>query len=428
MGAMSSKSSAIRKAPHRVVFFVLIPFVSWGLLRDIANTVHGGSIDLRNRVTGARVAAAGMNPYTYKWMRGDPEEFCDLFNEPGSLLSKTTVTPWALAWHTPFNAINYRTTQWLWLIFQYAALALGLFLWCKTVAPKTAWLGLTLAAAFCLTPSWRHHVDHGQIYVLYVALFFLLYWLHQKTSSRPGAVAEGTIAAFVIGCRPTFPGVGGPLLLKNQKWKLAGALSGLILAAAIPMLLFSSGIWTGYRTAMEVHSELYLHQLRTEPVGVSYPATIEGIPLDVMAGFSRSIPFADSSIHRVFSFQLPAMVLLGFWGLAMAGALGWMIWKKFRGPVLFWAAIAWIAAGDFLIPAFRHNYNDVMVLPMMLFGVAALEGRENARYWSRACFAAVAALWLMWVIPSAMRWLLPMPSFSLFLLSLIAAGWALRTK
>ena len=66
---------------------------------------------------------------------------------------------------------------------------------------------------------------------------------------------------------------------------------------------------------MEVHTELYLHQLRITPEKASFPATIEGIPLDTIAGFSRYIPFADSSIYQVVSFGLPAKFLLATWFL-----------------------------------------------------------------------------------------------------------------
>ena len=87
------------KLNPRILFFILIPFVAWGILKDVSNTGNGGSIDLRNRITGARIASNGIDPYTYKWMRGEPEEFCDLFNASGDLLSSAFmmslgVLPW----------------------------------------------------------------------------------------------------------------------------------------------------------------------------------------------------------------------------------------------------------------------------------------------------------------------------------------------
>ena len=80
-----------------IVICILLPLVAWAMLFDAVNTNKGGSIDLRNRVTGARIAADKKDPYIYKWKTGDPTVFLDLYNQPGALLSKTTVTPWVLS-------------------------------------------------------------------------------------------------------------------------------------------------------------------------------------------------------------------------------------------------------------------------------------------------------------------------------------------
>ena len=68
-------------------------FVSFVI--DLANTNANGAIDLRNRITGARLLESGINPYTYKWHSGDPDIYCDVFNNPNPLVtvSKTTASP-----------------------------------------------------------------------------------------------------------------------------------------------------------------------------------------------------------------------------------------------------------------------------------------------------------------------------------------------
>ena len=408
-----------------IFLFLLIPLAAWGILRDVANTAHGGSIDLRNRVTGARIATAGIDPYSYKWNSGDPEEFCDLFNEPGSLLSKTTVTPWTLAAHTVFNEWNYRGTQWFWLFFQYGIFAGMFFLWAKREDGDTMRWGLVLTLLFCIGPPWRHHVDHGQIYVVYAAMFVLLRSLSQKKATSVVAVAEGLLGAFTLGSRPIFLGhLGAPI--HERRWlALGGAGVGLLIVLVIPMLLFGGGIWNQYRMAMEVHAEVYLNEMRPQRVAVGYPGTIEGIPLNQLAGFSETIPFADTSLQKVLPFSFPPRTAMVLWLILMAGYLGFLIRKKANSRMFWWVIAAWVVIGDFLLPAFRHTYNDVLALPMVLFGLGALEGKQERKRWIVASAVVFGLMFLTWKIPGSLRGLIAIPSLGLWMMALgaVVTGW-----
>src|SRR5271156_4650353 len=75
---------------------------------DFSNTAQGGAIDLRSRITGVRLLEHGINPYYYKWHNGDPEEYCDVYNNPKLPVSKTTGTPAMLMLHLPLAALPYR--------------------------------------------------------------------------------------------------------------------------------------------------------------------------------------------------------------------------------------------------------------------------------------------------------------------------------
>jgi hypothetical protein len=101
---------------------ILVVLLLASFIIDGLNVEQGGSIDYRNRVTGARLLAAGLNPYTYKWNRDDPEIYCDLYNNPKLPVSKTTVTPTMLTLTMGEAALPYRIDQWFWFLGQWTLL------------------------------------------------------------------------------------------------------------------------------------------------------------------------------------------------------------------------------------------------------------------------------------------------------------------
>src|SRR5260370_20353914 len=98
------------------VIMGLALLVSFGM--DFANTSQGGAIDLRNRITGARLLEHGIDTYRYKWRAGEPPEYCDVYNNPKLPVSKTTATPALLLLHLPLAALPYRLGQFLWFFAQ----------------------------------------------------------------------------------------------------------------------------------------------------------------------------------------------------------------------------------------------------------------------------------------------------------------------
>jgi hypothetical protein len=63
---ISLDGSTLRRI--RLLAIGLFGFLAlYGLVVDLRNVSAGGSIDLRNRVVGARLLAAQKNPYFYQW-------------------------------------------------------------------------------------------------------------------------------------------------------------------------------------------------------------------------------------------------------------------------------------------------------------------------------------------------------------------------
>ena len=390
--------------PLHTVLLILAVMALGGLWVDIQNTRTGGSIDLRNRVTGARVAAAGEDPYFYKWTPGMSDRFYDPLDSPDSPVSTPTVTPALLTLFTPFNALPYRVTQWLWLVVEYGCLLGGFWLWARTRGHgrETVVAGAILTCLFCLTPHWRLHVDRGQSYVILAALFFLTQRL--AASARPAA--GGFAASLLMGFRPTNAILLGVPAARRSKREAAGMAAGLALAFAAPLAVLGSGVWASYFKAMDIRAHRYLEHVRDIPAK-RVIEQVEGVPIECMVK-TAFIPFADSSVYKMISFQLSPAWLLPGWAV-LAGAAG--LWMARRGLArggggggagFWWAVSAWLVIGDFLLPAYRYDYNNVLLLPLFLTGLSALEGRARTVWMAlssallAAHFAGWTAVWLGW--------------------------------
>lgn len=403
-------------AAMRFLLGITLLLAVWGFFLDVRNTSQGGSVDLRNRVTGSRVADAGMDPFTFKWSPERPPEFCDPYNHAGWPYSKTTVSPLALAIHAPFNGWNYQSIQWLWFFFQYACLAAGFLAWNRCDSGREKIWGAIFTTAFCATAVWRLHVDRGQIYVLYAALLPVVAWL-AGGEGRAKRFIGGLAGTFLIGLRPVFFGQFAPPLFRKRWMFFVGVATGSLLLFFLPKFLYGPEIWGDYRSGMEGHASLYLEQAKPVRAPIAYPDSIEDIPIDKLARFAR-IPFADSSVFGLISFGLSSKTLLIGWALLMLCAGVVMMRRPHTGDAMLWWAIsAWILIGDFLLPAYRNPYNDILIWPLFLFGLGALKGAAR-KLWIALCGLWLLAALAVWVLPKEF---IPIPSI---LGWLIAAGVA----
>lgn len=405
----------------------------WGLVQDALHTANGGSIDLRNRITGVRLAADGKDPYFYKWNRTEPERYCDPFNSPASPVSHTTVTPVTLMAFLPFRNLSYPVSQWLWFGVEYAALGLGFLAWARSV-PRQHWLwGGLLTCLFCLSPHWRLHVDRGQSYVVYAALFLgmVLAGSRQAGSNRNGNPPAGRTAVWLEGAagsllallRPTFGAVLGLAVARKKLASAAAFGAGLLLWAVLPVLLAGASIWNNYSRAMGIHARNYLEKIRYPNASFRETDSIEGIPVGTFLNLPR-IPFSDTSLYKLLNLG-PAVspgLLLGVWGLAAAAAGFLLMRRGLVGTARFWWALsAWLVIGDYLLPAYRYPYNNILIWPLLLLGLAALPGRGRT-VWITASSSLLLLHAATWFLPKNF---IPWPGAAALLLALAAAVWSL---
>jgi hypothetical protein len=369
-----------------------------------------GSIDYRNRVTGARLLVAGQDPYHYKWSEGAPERWRDPYDNPALPITKTTVTPAVLFLTEPLAALPYPTSQLAWLLAQWGLLLGTWGLWLRRLDGKPArWLWSAAVVGFTYTLAWRHHIDRGQAYMLLV--FLLAVWLSLSLQRAPKqSWAAGVVAGFLLAMRPPLLLLVVPFVALQQRRQWLGLILGLGLGVAGPMLQRGT-CWADYATGMATWSEVYRTNHNPRPGAQVFPDAIEGLPIDHLAKYSVK-QYVDTSVFR----------LLRSWGWApvsdklvlalLAVLVAAWFWRFGRGApeTVLLGIAAWSFIVDWFLPAYRFPYTDVMILN----GLALALGLPGSR-WSVRILVVLSLLsgWLMVGFHPPSRWWIYLPSFAL---------------
>lgn len=399
-----------------VIWIILVVLLCISFRIDFRNVAQGGAIDLRNRITGIRLLVDGIDPYHYKWTDGAPPEYCDPFNNPRLPISKTTATPALLLLHAPIAFFPYGVAQWLWFLIQWALLLGAAGLWFRryTQNQQRLWLA-ALVTAFTYTAAWRLHAERGQSYV--VLLFLFAWWLTATLNPKTGNhFVAGLLAGILVTLRPPFL-ILAPFLLLHRRGQLPGAIAGLVLGIGLPLLV-NPHCWSDYASAMQTNSELYRTGQDTPAFPpTSYPSEIEGIPIDTLAHFAV-IPYADFSIHgllRLLGLEpFPDFPLL----LAVSALfIAWLWWmRKQRLELVLLGVAAWFFIIDLFLPAYRNNYNDVLILNVA--ALAILSFKTFPRLASIGLLAFPLG-WIIYYCTPEEKWLINLPSLALTLATIL---------
>ncbi len=379
---------------------------------DADNVVRGGAIDLRNRITGARLLSAGIDPYSYKWQRQDPVIYCDPYDNPHMPVNKTTSSPAMLVLTMPWATLPYRNGQFLWFGTQWALLLGAGALWWRAAGAR--WQRMIVVALFTLFTygaSWRLHAERGQNYV--VLGFLLAVWLAGTLRTGRGwTYAAGFAAGWLAAARPPCL-----LLLPALAWRrrdqLPGMSAGLLLGLAVPML-FLGPVWIDYAHAMQQHASYYLHWNYPRSGARPLPAMVEDISIYQLS-FYVPIVFADGSIHALLRhFSLEPVSGAGIFLLAAIPFAGWCVWALRRRdtPRLLLGLAAWMYLLDFFLPAYRNIYNDVLALNFLALGVLM-----TPRFWPPYLSTGVALVVGLYVYIASpeINWLIDLPAVLLAL-------------
>jgi hypothetical protein len=393
----------------------IAPIIGWVVLGlalslsfgiDLYNTSQGGAIDLRNRITGARLLAHDIDPYHYKWHEPDPPEYCDPYNNPNLPVSKTTATPALLLLHFPVAALPYRLGQLLWFLVQWALLLGTGWLWLRRCATaRQRWLVAFFLAGFTYTASWRLHAERGQAYVL--LLFLFACWLTATLDPKWGnRFWTGLLAGFLTTLRPPFL-LLAPFLAFHRRGQLPGVAAGLLLGIALPMF-WQPGCWTDYFSAMQANSFIYRTDFNPHNPQ-AWPARIEGVPTVDILAFFVPIPYADFSAHALLRWlgfaPFPDLPVL----LVAIAPFGFWLYLSRKEPAtnLLPGLAAWFFLIDLFLPAFRNNYNDVLIINLVALALIT-SSRLPWGFWP--CVAALPLGWAVYAFSPDQAWLINLPA------------------
>lgn len=414
------ETSRAGESGHRATWAAvgLISLLIFSFLADWMLVSQGGSIDYRNRVTGARLLLEGHDPYHFKWSYGDPDRWCDIYDNPALPITKTTVSPAMLLFSAPLALLPYPLSQRLWLLGQWVILGGLWFLWWRHWRHSRAasWWWTALVVAFTCTLAWRHHIDRGQAYVVFA--FLLGLWMHLSLENNPkrGWLC-GLLAGLLTCLRPPLLLFTAPFILLRRRNQWLGAVIGLLLGLAAPVL-FRASVWSDYGRAMKTWSEVYRNNEQPRPGARPFPATIEGMSLDLL-GTYKVPQYADSSLFRLFrgwgSSPLPDKVVLAMLVIPFA----FWAWRSRGAPdsSLMLGLAAWAFLSDAFLPAYRNPYNDVMALNV----VALLPVSGNLEKPSRLFVLLSLALGvLMAHIHPPSRWWIYLPTLAIGVVAVLS--------
>jgi len=389
-------------------------------LIDLDHTTRSGAIDLRNRITGARLLEHHIDPYFYKWQEPEPAIYCDPYNNPLLPVSKTTATPAFLLLHLPLAALPYRTAEFLWLVLQWLLFVGTALLWLLrcTSDRQRAWLAI-FVVGLTYTAAWRLHAERGQSYVL--LLFLLGGWLMATWNTKIGnSFWTGLLGGLLIAFRPPFL-LLAPFMVLHRRGQLVGAAVGLLLGMGLPML-WNAGCWIHYGSAVGVHSALYRSGIDPAPPPERFPPTIEGTPTDLVGAY-LPIPYADFSLHALlrsiglepFPALPPLLVVVAAYGV-------WLGWSRgLAMERLLLGVAAWFFLVDLCLPAYRNTYNDVMVLNIVALGLITFRDMPWGVW---VCLAALPVGWAVETFQPMDNVMVDAPTFFLTLGVGLLLCWA----
>ena len=418
MGRSSSQHPLWLAACLLLALLLLNSFrIDWG------HVTSGGSIDLRNRITGARIMAAGIDPFRYKWKPGEPAEYCDPYNNSAVAISKTTITPTFLLVKLPLAQFSFSISPQIWLICQWLCLLGTGALWLRACgSDRERWMWACLIVGFTYTVGWRLHADRGQGYVLPLLLFAAWFALMRKPSPR-SHLAAGVLAGLIISLRPHYLLILAPFMLLRRRDQILPAAISLAILVAVPML-WDVSCWSDFHAGMSEWSNLYRNNINPRPPPLAFPAVVEGMPIDQLGRFAI-IPFADSSIYALFrSFGwtgVPDLPVTLFFAILIAA---WYFFSRKQTDAALLIGIAgWTFIGDFFLPALRNCYNDVLILNVM--AIAWISGKALRPALILALLSIPLGWWVLAEMPRA-RWMINLPTLAMLAASVLCL-WVPRS-
>lgn len=361
-----------------LVFAIIIALL--GFVTDVKNTFKYGGMDLRNRVVGARLLTRGLDPYHFKWRPGDDERLLDPVDWPTIPVSRVTVNPSVLLFHSIFANLPYFTQRILWFVLQYFFLIATVIIFIKNSLPdlRTKLILISIFIFIFGSWLWRLHIDVGQFYIVYVFFLALGYQFFNSNVKY-----NNTLGGFFVGLAAClrFPiiVIVLPMIIFRKFKMLIATIISFCACLVASILLTGLQVWQDYYSAMTANSKLNIGSISVNKVDVKkiFPKVVEGMGnLQISTG---GIPNSDSSLQsflrRIFSIQLESNYSIIIVAVALL-LYSFVIYRLYQTnnqvntktiDLIFFIGLITILIVDFLIPAPRYPYNDVFfIIPLVL--------------------------------------------------------------
>ncbi len=377
----------MKKSEISLLISILLIFAIFlsitGFFTDVSNTVKFGGVDLRNRVVGARLLKKDLDPYYFKWEKGDPVELLDPRDKVNSEVNMVTVPPSMLLLMSPFVEVKYDAQRMIWFIIQWLLLLISIFFFSHTTSNPITKKIIWIISLFFISSSffWRLHIERGQVYILYVSLISMAYFFN-SLKIKSNELWSGVIIGFAIVLRP--PLILIPIVfLFYRNWKIiVGSIIGAFSTLSISLLFSGWEVWLSYFKAMQIHG--VNHMKGIQQVISNYPyQNIEGI--NNLYGLAN-IPISDTSLQGLFKsigVIIPGNILmLAFLSILILTIL--YLWKQkiqLSKELIFLFGSLLVFLSDFFLPAARFSYNSVIILP--LISIVILRSEELLKYFNK---------------------------------------------
>lgn len=352
-----------------VIWIVLCILLIYSVFNAVRHYNHSPYNDLRNRVVGARLMAAGQSPYFYKWQNGDPETWLDPFEKQNQVVNGNTVTPVTLFLFSGLNPVHFSNTQWLWVVVSFAFFLMSLELIRRLIFQyKKPEHGFLIPALLLAAAGWKMHLYSGQIYIVYSFLLLLFFYEYALKKFY----AAGFIALLLVAMRPPFLLLFLPLFVfRFQRGMAWGSAVAIVLLVLVHFFWIPIHYWTDYFNSMRIHALEIPGQIPEIPVNTVVPANPEGIGFDHIAQEKYLAALSPDilSVQKVLpksgfcaqTFVLPFLLLFVYLLLfAVTAKRKPLKQMDVTGLLLFGFALYILS--EYFLPAPRFTYNVVQWL------------------------------------------------------------------
>jgi len=345
------------------------------------------TLDLRNRVIGARLQKDGRPPYFYKWRPVDGFRYYDPIQTDTTYANATTASPFFHHLLYPIADLPQRQISRIWLALEYLTfLSIILFAFSFTKNIYQQWAVAITAVLFLFTNAWLIHVSAGQLYIIVPLLAFVFLICFIRKEQLLFLIVSGLAASVLILIRPTCLLFFIPFLIFINHFKVRQYILFFLPA----LVLFSYPIlntkersyWLEYRQAIAAHIKSH-QSSEQEARSITYKPFMynnwEGWDTNSIREARIAYPFvwhSESSSIGVFS-KDALHIIIPAWliHLIALSSIAFMLFLWFRQNDIVKSNIIYVAIfgfclymiSDFLSPILRAQYYGLQwAFPLLL--------------------------------------------------------------